>query len=372
MLTAAVCLVFLIPATVAAGYYLLLTTIGWTSPPVKASTKPRTRFAVLIPAHNEEAILPGTLASVAASDYPAELMRVLAVADNCTDGTAAVARRAGAEVVERFDDERRGKGYALAAGLPRVIDDRSDVVLVLDADCDLDPAALRVLDAEFQVGREVVQTAYTTVNTGDGPTGMVAAVGSEIENGVQAGLTALGRPVWLRGTGMAFRRDVIERFPWQAFGLTEDVEYAARLRNGGVRIDFCSSAVVRCQPPPGTVALCQQRRRWRAALFAGGKGRLDRLVESKPLVLGHLLLSVTGAVSCGEVWAVGWALGLVLTTTVVYGRAIRRVGAKGIELWKVPGVVARLAWVTAGGFVRREGAWVRTSRDRQGAVGIVP
>jgi 1,2-diacylglycerol 3-beta-glucosyltransferase len=362
MLTA-VCLAFLVPATVAAGYYVLLTTVGWLPSRGKIAIAPRTRFTVLVPAHDEEASLPDTLASVFAADYPADLRRVLVVADNCVDRTAAVARGAGADVLERFDAAKRGKGYALAAGLPRAVADRPDAVMVLDADCDLDPAAFRVLDAEFRAGADVVQAAVRSVRPDDGPGGLIAAVGSEIENGVQAGLTALGRPTWLRGTGMAFRREVVERFPWRAFGLAEDAEYAGHLRRAGVRVRFAAGAAVRCQPPPRTGDFCRQRRRWRAALFAGGKGRLDRAVASKPLVLGHLASTLIAAASLGQPWALLWAIGLSLATAVVYLRAARRVGASaGRHVWQVPGVIARLAWVTAGGFVQRGGVWERTSR----------
>lgn len=364
MLNAAVCLGLLLPATVAAGYYALLTAVGWRRPCPVPLAEPRTRFAVLIPAHDEEAGLPRTLASVFAADYPAHLRRVLVVADNCRDGTAGVARRLGAAVVERTDPDRRGKGYALAFGLPHALAGGADVVLVLDADCRLDPAALRVFDAELCGGAAVVQATVRYAGPDAGPSGLVTAVGSEIENGVQAGLTALGRTVWLRGTGMAFRRDVLERFPWDAFGLTEDVEYAGRLRAAGVRVRCVPGAVVRSEPPPGTGALCRQRRRWRAALFAGGKSWLDRAVTSKPLVLGHLLLTLAAAGVTGEPALIGWAAGVVLLTAVVYGRAVRRAGgsATGRHLWQVPGVVARLAWVTAGGFVRQVDAWERTPR----------
>src|SRR5687768_11219780 len=107
-----VCLLMLVPATVACLYYVVLTAVGWRRHRPSPQAPPTHTFAVVIPAHNEELGLPETVHSVLASDYPADRLRVLVVADNCTDGTAAVARRLGVECVERHDRANRGKGYA--------------------------------------------------------------------------------------------------------------------------------------------------------------------------------------------------------------------------------------------------------------------
>ena len=100
------------------GYLLLLTGAAWVArrrglqrSPLSAA--PAHRFLFLIPAHNEELLLPKTLASLSRLDYPAPLFEVHVVADNCSDGTADAARAQDAIVHERFDETERGKGYAL-------------------------------------------------------------------------------------------------------------------------------------------------------------------------------------------------------------------------------------------------------------------
>ena len=101
---------------------------------------PRPRIAVLVPAHDESALIARTLAGLqpqfAASDV------LLVVADNCSDDTAAIARSAGATVIERGDPDHRGKGYALAFGLDHLAQDPPDVVVIVDADCSVSPGAL--------------------------------------------------------------------------------------------------------------------------------------------------------------------------------------------------------------------------------------
>ncbi|OWK40777.1 glycosyltransferase family 2 protein [Fimbriiglobus ruber] len=371
-----ICTLFLAAATAACLYYAVLTTLGWlaASQPGEVAAEPRHAFTVLIPAHDEEQGLPATVHSALAADYPTAKRRVLVVADNCSDRTAEVARAAGAECVERYDDDLRGKGYALAYAMPYALGPETDAVVVIDADCELAADALHVLDAALTRGAAVAQSAVISRNPQVQPAGLVAMVGSVIENGVSAGLDRLGMAVPLRGTGMVFRRDVLERFPWTAFGLTEDAEYGAKLAAAGERVRFVANALVRSEAPPDTTALYTQRRRWRTALFSGGQSWVHRAFRSKPLVLTHLFATAVVTSACAGMgwlspaWEVGlgaWAVALLGLTCLVYLRAMRRADqdASGVlGLWRAAVVVTRLAWVTAAGLVKRSATWERTPR----------
>jgi cellulose synthase/poly-beta-1,6-N-acetylglucosamine synthase-like glycosyltransferase len=368
MLTVAT-VALLVPATAAAAYYVLLTTARPRRTP--AGGGGRTRFAVLVPAHDEAGGVADTVRTVRSAEYPADRVRVVVVADNCTDATADVARRAGAEVIVRTDPGRRGKGYAVAFALDRVLPDRPDAVLVLDADCELSANAFRVFDAHLAAGAEAVQAAVVTRNAGDGPAGFAVAVGNHLDNATAAGKDRLGLRVPLRGTGMCLGRAVLERVPWRAFGLTEDAEYGERLAAAGVRVRFDPAAAVRCDTPAAVGELCRQRRRWRAALSVGG---LRSLVESKPLVLAELMAATAVAVAAtvvdGDVWPAAWAAGIIALTAAVYLRAAVRVGLTVRRvgfLFAAPWVVARLLIVTLGGVVRQERQWERTRRGAEPA-----
>jgi len=81
----------------------------------KKHTLPRKlhKYAVLIAARNEQAVIGELIRSIKNQKYPKWLVDVFVVADNCTDNTAQRAREAGAIVYERFNQNHKGKGYAL-------------------------------------------------------------------------------------------------------------------------------------------------------------------------------------------------------------------------------------------------------------------
>lgn len=361
MAVAVVCALFLLPATAAGGYYALLALAGRPSRP-RPVVGPLPRLTVLVPAHNEQLGLPTALESVFAADYPPGRVRVLVVADNCTDQTAAVARRAGAEVLERNDPGRRGKGYAVATGLAHALTTGADAVLIVDADCAVDRSLLTRVGGELANGADAVQAAVVSRPDPGSPGGYVAAVGGAVDAAVAAGQDRLGLSVPLRGTGMAFGRALLARHPWSASGVTEDAEYSAVLRRAGVRVRFVADAAVRCAAPPRPADFAVQRRRWRAALRVPGGGA-TALVASKPLVLAHLLLTVV-AVAAFAPHLLGWAGGLVAVTAAVYGRAIASVGLPrpGVFVRSV-GLVGRLGLVALGGFWERDVEWHRTPRS---------
>ena len=79
-------------------YQMLYLPVALTIRKKERREAPLRRYAILISARNEEAVIAKLLESIQAQDYPAELITTFVVADNCTDNTAQAAREAGAEV----------------------------------------------------------------------------------------------------------------------------------------------------------------------------------------------------------------------------------------------------------------------------------
>ena len=357
MLAGGIILVFLLPASSACLYYVIGSLIGRFSRRI-ASRTPTHRLAILIPAHNEEATLPRAFASIADVDYPADLLTVHVVVDHCTDGTEASARQFGADCTVRRDSSERGKGYALAAGLADLLPSRPDGVLILDADCRISLGLLKRLDREHAAGASVVQAAVHSPTDHRNPVSVVAAIGAAFDNRMAAAADRLRLFVPLRGTGMYFAREILERHPWTRFGLAEDAEYAAELHRLGVPIRFVADESVTCEAPPRVTAFLGQRRRWSASLRVP---RAGRWFASKPVVLAHLAATVPASLIAGEPTLIVWALALAFLTVATYAEVMLSVGVR----W--PGfrsfwLIGRLATVAVRGFWRREARWNRTAR----------
>ncbi len=352
----------LLPATGIAVYYLVLTLIGLQRksyrPEEIAVPQWSNRFAILIPAHDEEILLPRCLGSIPNSPN----VRVIVVADNCTDNTAKTARNLGAEVLERFNHSRIGKGYALAHGVPAALAHRPDAVLILDADCELAPGTLEAFDAALAGGCLAIQAPLNVRKAGGSESEYIAAVGAEVDRAVHRGMRRFGCSVPLRGTGMLFRRELLETHPWSMHGLAEDAEFAAVLRRAGVRVDLLDGGTIFTEAPARSGDLLQQRRRWRAALTVPGLGLSNAILTSKPLILIQLILT---AVLVPWLPIPDWLRALpivpVAITLGVYLRAMLAVGFHWPGIGSIA-LVGKLAGVTFAGFWDRESTWKRTVR----------
>jgi len=133
-------------AAAAAGAYLdVLAAAAFADPPAGGLVPPTLRLVVLVPAHNEADFVGRCLGSLNAQDYPPDLFQVAVIADNCTDDTKAIAAATGAEVIERKDQLRRGKGYALDFGVRHLERSPPEVVVIIDADCQVGSATIELL-----------------------------------------------------------------------------------------------------------------------------------------------------------------------------------------------------------------------------------
>lgn len=222
----------------------------------------RPSIVVLVPAHNESRGLLPTLADIASQLSRSD--RLLVVADNCSDDTAEIAEAAGAEVVERCDPERVGKGYALDFGLRHLQDDVPEVVIVVDADCRLDADAIDQLARScISTGRPVQALYLMRAPDGSGIGRRVAEFAWRVKNSLRPrGLATLGLPCQLMGSGMAFPQDIICAANLATGHLAEDLHLGLQLASMGHPPLFCPTAIVRSEFPVSAEASVAQRQRW--------------------------------------------------------------------------------------------------------------
>ncbi|MCP5284755.1 MAG: glycosyltransferase [Burkholderiaceae bacterium] len=391
-MTEIVLCLLVLPALLPA-FALLALTLAAGAPARATPTRerpPGLRLAVLVPAHDESLHVLPTIASLQAQLAPQD--RLLVVADNCSDDTAALARAAGAEVVERHDPTRRGKGHALAHGVDHLRRDPPDVVLVVDADCSVDPGAVSAIVAEcHHTARPVQMLDLMHAPSGAGLRHRVLEFAMVMKNLVRPlGSHRLGGVCQLMGTGMALPWRLIEHAPLATGHVAEDMKLGMALTVAGHPPRFLAGARVRSAFVADGGVARRQKARWEhghldtmreelPAALALAVTRRDRALAVlaldlviPPVALYFLLmaalLAVAGAAGAG--WAPARpAATLVATGAACFGLAIGmgwwRFGRQLLSpaellrlplyaLWKLPVYVAYLAGMRSG--------WVRTQR----------
>jgi cellulose synthase/poly-beta-1,6-N-acetylglucosamine synthase-like glycosyltransferase len=243
----------------------------------------RPRVAVLIPAHDERAGIGATLEPLRAQLAPSDTL--LVVADNCTDDTIEVARAHGAMAIERRDPDRRGKGYALAFGLEQLAAAPPDVVVIVDADCQVAAGAIERLARLALRSERPVQADYVlTLPAAPQGVAVVSALAFIVKNRVRPrGMHLLGLPCMLTGTGMAFPWPVIRKAPPTEGNLVEDMVMGIDLALLDHPPLLCPDAFVTSALPDRTQAAHTQRRRWE-------HGHLATLIEHAPRLLARGVL----------------------------------------------------------------------------------
>ncbi|MEO0494225.1 MAG: glycosyltransferase family 2 protein [Actinomycetota bacterium] len=230
------------------------------------AVEPVTVFRVLIPAHDEEALIADTVAALQAVDYPADSFEIHVVADNCTDTTADLVRAGGATAHERHDPTNPGKGPALGWLIDRlpVRESTNDAFVLVDADTVVEPGLLRAFDAQLQGGADVVQGHYAVRgDTGGGNVGFRAAALAVRHYVRPLGRTALGGSSGLYGNGMAFRESVARAHRFSDH-LVEDIELYVDLLLDGRPVAFAPDAEVRAEMPVDLDDAVTQNQRWEA------------------------------------------------------------------------------------------------------------
>lgn len=358
-----------------------------TAKPLKTRT---VRATILVPAHDEAAIIGASLSELKATAR--DLAHVVVIADNCTDATAELAAACGVEVVQRSDATRRGKGFALDFGRAHLQGDPPEVVVVIDADCRIDAPSLEVLITGCSESRRPCQAIYLMDPAPNStPLVQISTFAFCVKNLVrQRGLQRLAGRVHLTGTGMAFPWTIFDKAELATASIVEDLLLGIRLAERGHPPLLIDAATI-WSPPAGEEATLSQRSRWEGGFLATatkaapksiarGLASLNAraLVSAVDLLIPPLALLVAlnlavlaaaallTAVMGAHWWPVQVQCVLVVLACISVFMAWAMEGRRFISLGRlatVPLYVARKAVIYAR--LARHGApkdWVRTER----------
>ncbi len=236
------------------------------------SIKPKTKFAVIIPAHNEVLVIKNTIESIRHLNYPERLYETIVIADNCDDETAQVVRKYGVTCFERTDKERKGKGFALQWAFDHLKAEKKfadyAAFVIIDADTIVDTEFLRAMDNRIACGEMAIQGYYDVINPEVSPMASLSYFGFVISRNLRfKGRTKMRWSNNLLGNGMCFSREVIDRFGWSATSIVEDIEYAVILHLNGIKVSFAPEAKIFAEIPTTFKRSSIQRSRWDIGKF---------------------------------------------------------------------------------------------------------
>ena len=341
------------------------------------------RIMVVIAAHNEAALLPFTLPPVLAQLQPGDELWV--IDDGSADGTARVARAAGAQVARRARPAG-SKGQALrwwAAGAGAHVDGTWGV-LVLDADSRPGADCVAQLRAALQAGIVAGQALVQPVDYAGGVLRELGACSELMEQLLDdTRRAARGWPVRLRGTGMLLRGDVFAAAVRRLCTRIEDVELTLFVAAAGHGIAALHAAQVLDPKPASSRDAARQRARWLRgqvrvlrmhwrvvlAVAARGPGGLSLLgsVLAKPrsvLVACKLLAALLLAGLAAHAHALPIVVPAVLLfmwilpDAIYLARGLRLPQTRGLALRLVFAPLYALWWLPIAVLAaRREGRW---------------
>jgi len=331
------------------------------------------RFGVLVPAHNEEGVLGPLFASLARVDYPRAQLAVLFVADHCSDATVAEIRAAGFDCLDR-QSGARGKTASLAEGITTLEarhGDALDAVAFFDADNLVDPLFFQQAAAGLHEGHAVLQGRVGVHNWQATLFSRLNYMNAVVENRLEE--LARSQAGWscnLRGHGMVFRRDVLQRMPWHSDTMVEDQEMLVKLVCSGQRVHWLEHARASSVIPETAKEAAAQRRRWaggRSAIVgrsvralwarfrASGDGAalnlmIDFLLPSHAVQLSLLFVAIVAAAAiCGLAswqFALAFALLPAYLLYFIAGNLLSGVPAKTfLDILWAPAFIAWRTWI---------------------------
>ena len=237
------------------------------------------RFMTIIPAHNEEKVVVNLIESLKKLDYPKDLYDIYVIADNCTDKTAEVAKKAGAIVYERFDNEHKTKGFALQFLFENIKNDYGiqnyEGYFIFDADNLLNRNYISKMNNAFDSGEKIITSYRNTKNFDENWIASTYAIHwlRSIRSNHRA-RSVLHLATNIQGTGFLFANEIV-RNGWKYTGLTEDRALTADAVSRGYEITYQDEAEFFDEQPISLKVALRQRLRW-------SKGHLMAFVESGP------------------------------------------------------------------------------------------
>ncbi len=221
------------------------------------------KFAVAIPAHNEEKVISRLIKSIRTCDYPQDCIEIFIAADECSDRTALFGEKCGAHVLSRNTSTCKGDALGDLFEFIENSDFDYEYVAVFDADNIVGKHFFSEMSDKLSMGHRAVQGYVDSSNSNISWVANAHSVWYWITNcTMQTGRDRLSLGCRLDGTGFALERSLLKEIPWKTITMAEDREYTCMLAESDIKIAYCETAVVYDEKPVTFSDSVGQRIRW--------------------------------------------------------------------------------------------------------------
>ncbi|MBR4209124.1 MAG: glycosyltransferase [Lachnospiraceae bacterium] len=284
-------------------WFFVTALLFWKRPVAYKRSAPKTRFACLIPARNEEAVIGALVKSLKEQNYPADLYEIYVIPNNCTDGTAEAATAAGAKII-RCQKPVTCKGDALKEALSFLAEEEQretaslkrktageqtepfserkfDAMCLFDADNVVHPDFLARMNDAFCAGAKVAKARLLVKNPrASWVSGCYSLYFAMNDTFFSRSRANFGLSAKLVGTGMAARREVLEKMGgWNTETIAEDAEFSAMCAEQGERVWWVPDAVTYDEAPVSFGVSLTQRKRWCSGIMTVAEKMVPRLLR---------------------------------------------------------------------------------------------
>ncbi|WP_040211597.1 glycosyltransferase family 2 protein [Clostridium polynesiense] len=329
-------------------YYLILSFFGIARFKKFKNFEPTKSFAIVIAAHNEEAVIKDIIESLKKINYPSHLYDIFVIADNCTDKTAQISKKAGAIVYERTSKEKKGKGYALEWMFDKLfkMNKKYDAVSIFDADNLVSSNFLLEMNKMLCSGYKVVQGYLDSKNPKDTwITGSYSISFWTSNRMFQLSRSNLGLSNQLGGTGFCIDMEILKELGWGATCLTEDLEFTCKLVLNGYKVGWAHDAIIYDEKPLTLSQSWSQRKRWMQGFADVYSRYFPKLVKRAITKLDFVAIDCA-LYSVQPIIIILLGLAMVLNYIItifaapeLLNEAIRTIQSANIQITKVFGVL---------------------------------
>lgn len=244
-------------------YYLIIAIFAFKIKKIKSNNKLKNKFAIIIPARNEELVIGNLIQSLNNQNYPKENYDIYVLPNHCSDFTEKIAISFGAKIIDCKNQLINSKGDVLRYAFKFLREKDYDGYIIFDADNIVHPDFIEEINKYLCLGYRVVQGYRDSKNPADTWISSSHSLHYIIQNFfMNKARMNIDKSCFINGTGFMVSKELIEETGYTSSTITEDIELTVKCGFNNEKIAFAENAITYDEQPTDFIVSWKQRKRW--------------------------------------------------------------------------------------------------------------